>query len=805
MEAFQNAALSPGERAQDLLKRMTIREKVGQLNQRLYGFKIYERCGENFTLTQEFKDEVERFGGLGTLYGLYRADPWADKDEQTGIVLQLSSKAYNQVQEYVISHSRLGIPMLLSTECPHGHQALGGGLLPVNLAAGATFDPDLLKSGYEACGRQLASGHVDLALMSVLDILRDPRWGRSEECYSEDPFLSAQMAAAAVTGMQSSGVSCVAKHFCGQGETTGGVNASAARIGERELREIHFPAAQACCRAGVDGIMAAYNEIDGIYCHSNAWLLRQVLREEMGFHGVVMADGLAIDFLKTAVGDTLHAAKVALEAGVDISLWDEAFSRLDEAIEQGLVEERLLDEAVLRVLELKFRRGLFEHPYMEENMMTSQAAGVDQVSLELARESAVLLKNKKTTGNSTVLKSSQKKGKEQGRECLLPLGNRFSRIGVVGYHAADRYCQLGDYTPSVSPECCVTVLEGLRSTAPLGVEIDYCMGAGFRERIPQELEQAIELAERSDVIVAVVGGSSSRFGGAVFDDNGAVAGTSSSSTMDCGEGMDCASLHIPAAQEELLKTLRATGKPIVTVVIGGRPYCISDIVDCSDALLYAFYPGPMGGQAIAEILYGNCEPSGRLPVSVPRHAGQIPVYYNSKASSQARYYDLEEGPLYTFGDGLTYTEFELESAMVFDQQTSHVQPSESEQPLQEKEMSFAQQHTEENCLVSVSQLDNGTLKVCFRLQNIGKRPGTAIPQLYLRRLSGSTVPRVWELKGFQRFSLKPGESKEVNFLVDKEQLTTIGLSGQPEEITGTVRLLLKDSGKEYWSGEYLIK
>lgn len=380
MEKYQNAALSPRERAEDLLGKMTRKEKVGQLNQRLYGFRIYERDGEKITFTDEFYEEVEKMGGLGVLYGFYRADPWADKDEKTGITPALAKKAYNSLQKYVLEHSRLHIPVMMSSECPHGHQALGGGLLPVNLAAGATFDPEALKKGYEACGRQLRSGHVELALMSALDVLRDPRWGRSEECYSEDPYLSSQMAAAAVTGMQSEGVSCVAKHFCGQGETTGGVNASAARIGEQELREIHFPVMQACCDAGVDGVMAAYNEIDGVYCHSNPWLLRDVLREEMGFRGIVMADGLAVDFLKNTEGDTLHAGAAALKAGVDVGLWDQSFSRLEEAVEKGLVEEKLLDEAVLRVLELKFKRGLFEHPYMEEDMLEADEAGIPEAS-----------------------------------------------------------------------------------------------------------------------------------------------------------------------------------------------------------------------------------------------------------------------------------------------------------------------------------------------------------------------------------------------------------------------------------------
>ena len=445
MEAYQNAALSPEERAKDLLGKMTLQEKVGQLNQRLYGFRIYERQGEEFTLTEEFKEEVERMGGLGVLYGLYRADPWADKDEKTGIVLELSAKAYNIVQKYVIDHSRLGIPMMMSTECPHGHQALGGGLLPVNLAAGATFDPELLSEGYKACGKQLKSGHVDLALMSALDMARDPRWGRSEECYSEDPCLAASMAKAAVTGMQSTGVGSVATHFCAQGETTGGVNASAARIGERELREIHFPSAKACCEAGVEGIMAAYNEIDGVYCHRNAWLLRDVLRGEMGFDGIVMADGLAVDFLKNTEGDTLHAGVAARKAGVDVSLWDEAFSRLGEAVEQGLLDESEIDESVLKVLKLKFEKGLFEHPYMEENMLTPEEAGIPEVSLSLARESAVLLKNE---------------------ESVLPLAKKYKKVAVIGYHAADRYCMLGDYTPPVPESECVTVLQGMKQEAP---------------------------------------------------------------------------------------------------------------------------------------------------------------------------------------------------------------------------------------------------------------------------------------------------------------------------------------------------
>lgn len=754
MEKYQDAALSPRERAEDLLEKMTLKEKVGQLNQRLYGFRIYERDGENVTFTEEFREEVEKMGGLGVLYGFYRADPWADKDENTGITTGLSRKAYNALQKYVLDHSRLGIPVMMSSECPHGHQALGGGLLPVNLAAGATFDPEALKEGYEACGRQLKSGHVELALMSALDMLRDPRWGRSEECYSEDPYLSSRMAAAAVTGMQSEGVSCVAKHFCGQGETTGGVNASAARIGEQELREIHFPAMQACCDAGVDGVMAAYNEIDGIYCHSNPWLLRDVLREEMGFQGIVMADGLAVDFLKNTEGDTLHAGATALKAGVDVGLWDESFSRLGEAVEKGLVNEKLLDEAVLRVLELKFKRGLFEHPYMEENMLEAEEAGINAASLKLARESAVLLKNEKQ---------------------VLPLKDHYKKIALIGYHAADRYAMLGDYTPPMPERSCVTILSGMKNEAPEGVSVEYAMGSGFNQADGAELEKALKLAKESDVIVVAAGGSSSRFGGAVFDGNGAVSKESGSLSMDCGEGMDSAMCHIPAAQEELILELSKLGKPLVVLLIAGRPYCIEEIEKASDAVLYSFYPGPMGGKALADLVYGNCCPSGRLPASLPRHVGQLPVYYNSRSSSTAAYRDMESLPLHTFGEGLSYTGFSIS-----DVRTAFVE-------------------TEEKHL----DVDSG-IRVSFRIKNTGDQEGTAVPLLFSRRLQGSPVPRVKELKAFTRVELKAGEEKEVSLTVKRSALDPVKVPGRRTDRADRVLLMLTEGKDECWKEEVIL-
>ena len=644
MEKYLDRNLPAGERARDLLSRMTRKEKVGQLNQRLYGFRIYERRkgpeGEEIVLSDEFREEVLKYGGLGALYGLYRADPWADKDYSTGLAGTLAKKAYNEVQRFVVEHSRFGIPALMSSECPHGHQALDGYLLPVNLAAGATFHPELIREAYRVCGRQLAQDGVDLALVSMLDVLRDPRWGRSEECYGEDPFLCARMAESAVRGMREGGPAVVAKHFAAQGEGTGGVNASAARIGERELREIHLPPMAACAKAGAEGVMAAYNEIDGIYCHANRWLLTDVLRGEMGFDGIVMSDGVAIDQLDAMTGDNVASGAMALSAGVDMGLWDNAFGRLEEAAERGLVSDEEIDRAALRVLTLKFQRGLFEHPFLEETQGETFSVRCQQESLQMARESVVLLKN------------------DGG---VLPLSKDGpGRILVTGPNADALYNQLGDYTPPLRESEGTTALQGIRETFGEG-RTDFAPGCYLRERDASLLEEASKKAAASDAVICVLGGSSSRFSGATFDANGAaLAGEEAVRvTMDCGEGMDCSDLELPAAQMELLQAMADSGRPVIALVIGGRPQVLTRVCELASSVLLAFYPGPAGGRAAAEIVAGLVNPSGRLPVSLPRSTGQVPVYYNYRNSYRGMHYmDQKEGPLYPFGYGLDYSRYE---------------------------------------------------------------------------------------------------------------------------------------------------
>ena len=747
MYPYQNPNLSVEDRVADLLSRMTIREKVGQLTQRLYGFTSFVREGKEIVFSDEFKNEVEYYSGLGTLYGLHRADPWSAKTFETGLDGVLSTKATNQVQKYVIEHSRLGIPALLSSECPHGHQALDGYLLPVNLAAGATFDPELLGEAAKVAGQQLKEMGIDFALVSCLDMLRDPRWGRSEECFGEDPYLASCMGSAVVKAIQSVGVDVTAKHMCGQGETTGGVNASAARIGQRELREIHLPPVKACVEAGVSSFMAAYNEIDGVYCHGNPWLLTDLLRGEYGFEGFVMSDGCAIDQLDAVTGDRTASGALALNAGVDMGLWDTGFQMLEDALARGLVTEEKINEACGRILSVKFRRGLFENPYVPEtdHWRTYNAENYPQVK-RLAEQTPVLLKN----------------------SGILPLSTeRPMKLALVGPNADAIYNQLGDYTPPIRPETGYTVCRGLEELLQgTNVELQYHPGCPMFECDYDMVHSAVEMAKDCDVIINVVGGSSSRFAvQGEFDTNGAMK-KQSAITMDCGENVDNSSLQLPGAQMALLGAMKALGKPVITVVIAGRPYETCFIDQVSDALVYSFYPGLTGGEAIAKLLFGEIEPAGRLNASLPKEAHQLPCYYNHKDSYKPqRYYDGTAKPKYGFGSGLSYTNFDF-------------------------------------ALVSAPTAENR--EVTLTVTNTGARPGYAVPQLYLHRTQGAVTSRIRQLCGFKKLYLQPGESKTVTIAIPEDSLRQFDYAMKSVLLPGKIEWFLCDSGETKLDGYFVL-
>ena len=689
-------------RVQDLLARMTLREKAGQLNQRMYGWNAYRRTPSGaFELTEALYAETDRFEGLGALYGLMRADAWSGVDHGTGPGAQDSAALAELVQRHVVERSRLGIPALFVEEVPHGHMALDGTVLPVNLAVGATWDPDLYEraAAHAAAELRARGGHV--ALVSALDISRDPRWGRTEECFGEDPYLAARLTRALVHGMQgrpaeyfaADKAPVVLKHFAGQAATVGGRNSAESELGPRELREIHLPAARAGVRAGAAAVMAAYNEVDGMPCSGNRALLTELLRDSWGFEGLVMADGLAVDRLARITGDKVSAGALALNSGVDLSLWDEGFTHLEEAVDRGLVKESVLDAAVARVLALKFRLGLFETPYATP----APPGGGREISLGLARAAVTLLRNDGT----------------------LPAGAKVSRIAVLGPQAATAAHQSGDYTPPQRSG--VSVLEGLRRLATPGVDIRHAAGCALTGGDLTGIPEAVAAAAASDLAVLVLGGSSARTPDTGFDANGAARTVVSETT--CGEGVDLAGLRLGAAQYALLDAVVATGTPTAVVLVQGRPHLVPDT---AGALLTAWYPGPWGGEAVAEVLLGLAHPAGRLPVSVPRSVAQLPVYYNHKDTEYGGYVDESAEPHFAFGHGLSYTTF------------AYGPPG----------------------------ADGRTVTV--DVTNTGERHGRTVVQVYLRRLITSGWPRTLELCAFEGVDLAPGERRTLTLRLDAD-------------------------------------
>ncbi|MGA6226097.1 glycoside hydrolase family 3 N-terminal domain-containing protein [Streptomyces umbrinus] len=720
---------------------MTLREKAGQLNQRMYGWDAYRRTPDGFELTEALYAETERFAGLGALYGLLRADAWSGVDHSTGASAADGATLADLVQRHVMDSSRLGVPALLVEEVPHGLMALDGTVLPVNLAVGATWDPELYEqaAAHAAAELRARGGHV--ALVSALDLARDPRWGRTEECFGEDPYLAARFTEALVRGMQGQfgcadgqfaedRAAVVLKHFAGQGATVGGRNSAESELGPRELREIHLPAAWAGVRAGAAAVMAAYNEVDGLPCAGNRALLTGLLRECWAFDGLVMADGLAVDRLARITGDTVSAGALALNSGVDLSLWDDGFTHLEEAVERGLVTEDVLDAAVARVLRLKFRLGLFERPCTEDRLTAPSPDRGRELSTALARGAVTLLHD------------------DGG---VLPVRPAVSRIAVLGPHAATTAHQLGDYTAPQSPGAGSSLLDGLRRLAPPGVDIRHARGCALTGDDLSGIPEAIAQAGVSDLAVLALGGSSARTPETDFAANGAALGAVSE--MTCGEGADLAGLRLGRAQHALLDAVVATGTPTVVVLVQGRPHAVPEAAERAAALLTAWYPGPWGGDAIAEVLLGHAEPLGRLPVSVPRSAAQLPVYYNHKDTEYGAYVDESAEPLYSFGHGLSYTTFAYGPPLLSG-------------------------HT-----------------VTVDVTNTGERVGRTVVQLYIRRLVTPVWPRTLELRAFRNVELTPGETRTVAIPLGADQLAQVGADLETGVLPGTMEIRVAESAR----------
>ncbi len=606
------------------------------------------------------------------------------------------------IQEYIKKHSRFEIPALISEECVHGHMALGAPVFPTNLAMGMTWNPDLMERITHNVSQELAAKGGNLALFTGFDVLRDPRWGRSEECFSEDAYLTSCMTSAAVHGFQKekNGVAVVVKHLCAQGGCVGGHNSDAALIGPRELREIHLPPVKAAIDAGAKAVMAAYNEIDGIPCHINKALLFETLRKEYDFSGIVMADGCALDRLLLLDDDILKVGSLALKAGVDLSLWDNVYLRLDEAIKQGYLTEEELDQAVLRVLRLKEELGLWEE------LNTYSLPEASDLLLQAARECQVLLKN---------------------NDSLLPLSSK-QKIAVIGPNANHYLNQLGDYTAYQNKSDIVTVYDGICQKTEISPI--YVQGCSIRGR-KFDIEPALVAAKAADIVILVLGGNSTRLYQDTFENNGAVK-ANQENQMNCGENIDLASLELEGYQNELLLALKEVNPHIVTVLIQGRPHVINTVLKHSQAVLASFYPGSRGGEGIADVLFGDYNPSGHLSVSIPQHVGQLPCYYNHKHNgAQKDYVDMPGEALLPFGYGLSYSQFIYRDIKV------------------------------PKAIKITDLLENG-IDLQLEIYNNSTYDGEDVIQVYLKDHQASVVSRVIELKAFNKVKIQAYQSKQIS-------------------------------------------
>lgn len=693
-----------------LLAAMSVQDKAGQLNQRLHGWTALRRTGDGFEVTESAREEIERWGGLGALYGLFRADAWSGQHWGNGIRPEERADAAAALQEAVLAASPHRTGTLLVEEAPLGHQALGGTVLPVNLNLASTWDLARVREAAHRVGSELSASGVHIALVSALDVLRDPRWGRAEECFGESAMLAAELTHAVVDGMQgpgrsrigTGGVAVVLKHLAAQGEAVGGRNGQSAHLGPHDLHEIHLAPAEAGIGAGALGFMAAYNDIDGVPCCANPELLTGYLRTHHGFDGIVMADGLAIDRLVDMTGDLAEAARAALLAGIDLSLWDEAFTLLPRLAEEDGDVAAALDVACRRVLNLKERFGLLdvrapaeETPQRESLTLTSATAVTSDSSRELAARSLVLLTN---------------------NAGALPLNpSALTTLAVVGPWADDVPALLGDYVPPLPPGSAPSIGQALGAQLP---EAEILIS---EDAVPAQLGQA-------DAGIVVIGGTSHRPYDAEFADNGAIAGRAGQATG--GEGVDLADVSLPGGQEELVRRARhhlAPGVPLIAVVVAGRPHVLTGVLESVDAVLWAGYPGPWGAEAISAVLLGEAEPTGRLPMTLPSHPSVVPVRHDDRQDATGVYLDVAEPVLFPVGHGLEYQKVE----------------------------------------VAELRLDVGAeqVVVAVRVRNPGQRPTETVLPVFAHRRGGLRVPRRQELLAFRRIALAAGESVEVTWSI----------------------------------------
>ena len=741
LPAYKDPSFSIDVRLSDLLSRMTLEEKVGQLLCPL-GWEMYEIHGNEVCPSGKFKQLIKE-RNVGMLWATYRADPWTKKTLANGLNPEMAAKAGNALQKYVMENTRLGIPMFLAEEAPHGHMAIGATVFPTGIGMAATWSPELVKEVGQVIAKEIRSQGGHISYGPVLDLTRDPRWSRVEETFGEDPVLSGTLGASMVDGLGGGNLSqkyatiATLKHFLAYVVPEGGQNGNYASVGIRDLHQNFLPPFRKAIDAGALSVMTSYNSIDGIPCTSNHYLLTQLLRNEWKFRGFVVSDLYSIEGIHEShfVAPTKENAAIqSVMAGVDVDLGGDAYTNLCHAVQSGQMDKAVIDTAVCRVLRMKFEMGLFEHPYVDPKIAAKTVRRKEHIELarKIAQSSITLLKNENS---------------------ILPLSKMINKVAVIGPNADNRYNMLGDYTAPQEDSNVKTVLDGIiTKLSPSRVE--YVRGCAIRDTTVNEIEQAIEAARRSEVVIVVVGGSSARDFKTSYKETGAaVAEEGSVSDMECGEGFDRASLSLLGRQQELLESLQKTGKPLIVVYIEGRPLEKNWASEYADALLTAYYPGQEGGNAIADVLFGDYNPSGRLPISVPRSVGQIPVYYNQKAPRNHDYVEVSSSPLYSFGYGMSYTTFEYSD-------------------------------------LQVVQKSARCFEVSFKVKNTGKYDGEEVSQLYMRDEYASVVQPMKQLKHFERFHLKKGEEKKVTFVLTEEDFFLVNYTLKKVVESGNFHLMI---------------
>jgi beta-glucosidase len=729
MPIYKDPHQPVAKRVDDLLARMTLDEKVAQLE------TIWEQKAKVQTPAGRFSPELASKNFPNGIGGFARPSDYRGVTRSNGAAgasgeavnrdARQTADYVNAAQHWAVEQTRLGIPILMHEESLHGYVARDATSFPQAIALASTWDPELVSRIFSVAAREARARGATLVLAPVLDVTRDPRWGRIEETFGEDTYLTTQMGLAAVRGFQgptlplpADKVMVTLKHFTGHGWPEGGMNVGPAHVGQRELREIFFPPFEAAVKTyPVRSVMASYNEIDGIPSHANDWLLNGVLRREWGFRGAVVSDYYGIRELVTRhrlTDDIKVAAERAIESGVDVETPDpEAFVHLPELVRDGRVPVALVDQAVRRLLELKFESGLFENPFPDPATAEAKTATPDAIALarEAAGKAIVLLRNEHS---------------------LLPLDPaKLKRLAVLGTHAKDT--PIGGY--SDVPKHVVSVLEGLQEAGKGRFAVDYSEGVRLTESrcwscdevklVPASVNKkliaaAVETAKKADVIVMVLGGNEQ---------------TSREAWADTHLG-DRSSLDLVGQQQELAKAVLALKKPTVVLLLNGRPLSVNYLAEHAPALLEGWYLGQETGHAVADVLFGNVNPGGKLPVSIARSVGQLPVFYNHKPSARRGYLFDTTKPLYPFGFGLSYTTFDISAPRVLTPVIAANQPA----------------------------------RIAVDVANTGSRAGDEVVQLYVHDDEASVTRPVIALKRFERVTLQPGERRTITFELTPDDL-----------------------------------